>query len=70
MSKQMAQDSMAMHQIALASKNIAEATKRDSHAMKTIGNSFLVKIRLSFLFIFFSVLHSFNLKLLNQAPPN
>lgn len=40
MSQQMAQDSMAMHQIALASKNIAEATKRDSHAMKTIGSSF------------------------------
>lgn len=43
-SKQMAQDSMAMHQIALASKNIAEATKKDSYAMKTIGiYSFLAK---------------------------
>ncbi|MCJ1470057.1 hypothetical protein MMC07_008702 [Pseudocyphellaria aurata] len=36
-SKQMAQDSMAMHQIALASKSIAEATKMDSYAMKTIA---------------------------------
>lgn len=41
----MAQDSMAMHQIALASKDIAEATKQDSHAMKTIGSvSFPLKI--------------------------
>ncbi|MCJ1265620.1 hypothetical protein MMC22_005500 [Lobaria immixta] len=36
-SKQMVQDSMAMHQIALASKDIAEATKQDSYAMKTIA---------------------------------
>ncbi len=38
----MAADSRAMHHIAIASKDIAEASKRDSYAMKTIGISFLL----------------------------
>ncbi len=33
----MAADSRAMHLIAITSKDIAEASKRDSYAMKTIG---------------------------------
>ena len=39
----MAADSRAMHHIAIASKAIAEASKRDSYAMKTIGDYILFR---------------------------
>ena len=38
-SQQMAADSRAIHHIAIASKDIAEASKRDSCAMKKIGKN-------------------------------
>lgn len=65
----MAQDSMAMHQIALTSKNIAEATKKDSYAMKTIGIiSFPVIRSPSFRPIYIFVLTHLIIQLLYHLP--